>query len=120
MRNDGDNKTTTMRPTTTASATATAAAAAAAVAAQAAAAAATAAAPQPVALLDVYTAGQSDTAGLTYTCFRIPSLLRTKAGAIIAFAVRGGRQEAWDVVNAVQTISINNDGIRFFFINFSL
>jgi O-succinylhomoserine sulfhydrylase len=27
-------------------------------------------------------------------------------GAIIAFAVRGGRQEAWDVVNAVQTISI--------------
>ena len=40
-------------------------------------------------LFDVYVAGQSDTAGLNYTCFRIPSLVRTKEGDIIAFDTCG-------------------------------
>lgn len=50
-------------------------------------------------LQDVYTGGQNDTAGLSYTCFRIPSLLRTQTGDIIAFAEgrRGSCSDQGDV-----------------------
>ena len=50
-------------------------------------------------LIDVYTAGQKDTAGLSYTCFRIPTLLKTKTGDVIAFAEgrRGSCSDQGDV-----------------------
>ena len=50
-------------------------------------------------LLDVYTAGQVDSEGLSYTCFRIPTLLKTKSGDIIAFAEgrRGSCSDQGDV-----------------------
>ena len=50
-------------------------------------------------LLDVYTAGQKDSVGLSYTCFRIPTLLKTKTGDIIAFAEgrRGSCSDQGDV-----------------------
>ena len=63
------------------------------------AAAATSRQADSVDLQDIYIAGQNDTAGLSYTCFRIPSLVRTKTGAIIAFAEgrRGSCSDQGDV-----------------------
>ena len=50
-------------------------------------------------LQDLYLAGQVDTTGLNYTCFRIPSLVMTKTGHIIAFAEgrRGSCSDQGDV-----------------------
>ena len=50
-------------------------------------------------LHDVYNVSMSDTAGLLYSCFRIPSLLRQADGNLIAFAEgrRGGCGDHGDV-----------------------
>jgi len=53
----------------------------------------------PLPFVDLYTANQNDTKGVSYTCFRIPSLVRTKSGSVIAFAEgrRGGCGDQGDV-----------------------
>jgi sialidase-1 len=61
---------------------------------------ATSTAATPSDLLDVYNSSMADSAGLTYACFRIPSLLRLPAsGHLIAFAEgrRGSCADAGDV-----------------------
>ena len=61
---------------------------------------------------DVYVAGQNDTAGTTYACFRIPTLLRTN-DAVLAFAEgrRGGCGDQGDV-RIVQRVS-RDGGLTF-------
>jgi sialidase-1 len=53
----------------------------------------------PLPFVDLYSANQNDTKGVSYDCFRIPSLVRTKGGSIIAFAEgrRGGCGDQGDV-----------------------
>ena len=50
-------------------------------------------------LQDVYTTNDTDTTGASYACYRIPSLARTKSGALIAFAEgrRGSCSDQGDV-----------------------
>lgn len=63
--------------------------------------------------LDVFTANEHDASGLEYTCFRIPSLLRTRNGSLIAFAEgrRGSCGDHGDV-RILRRIS-NDDGLTW-------